>query len=792
MSNFGFYPDLRPNELEGTFFSAQAAGYYLKSLARYGSAGDSRWAAIFLPSPPGQPINQRLVAESSVLDVQNHVDEMAQEGFYPVGITATGGSGDAPHSLWFQQQAGVFAVDVQMTVAAGLSWNEFQRAQTGFVTTADQAGANLHSIDIFRSGSSGGLFVSAIIHKNPAVRTLWNPILDEYDGSTWWSDPRYTTMQRGWNRPEAVIPVSGPVLNLFEIPSVLTLWRGDTLEPWPADMNPDAFTGGTFSRGPLFVSTMVECVETLKAGGYWPIHVGANGIGGDARLCVTFAKSGQTQPLLRATAILSIRDPFEPQTMPLAQYAGPKHPLASWHAMLAADNVLPESSSRSRIPRWQTPPGSSSGVGGTPPPQPQPLPSSAAAEVALGDKIGKSLSKPDPFAQWLVELMRLKGARAAQLSVARNGRLVYSKAFTHAEPGYPLTHPKHVLRIGSVSKLLTGLALVDKLETAEQLNTSLVNALAINPSPINVPLALIRIQDALRHRTGWGGTSDPDHPSTIDEARIEKTLSIPAGAAQAGDVSRLLNVTHDSVFRPDEWGVPRGHVAYNNWNFAVLGELVSFLYSSQKSRSQYESEMGSYWGLARERAHVVVADWTSERVYNAAPAHSRQPAYIIQKGGSIKPSNYAYNWQIEAGAGSWVISTVDLSRIVSALDSTGTAAFGWTNEKVRLLHSAYSPWGETGVHDGGGLGCYYKRYGTHLEVVPLTIYHNGEVDGGSAVVFHRIPTAGPVTPSLTIALALNLNAGLGDDEIMALQAMADGYEASGASWGGEDLFSLAW
>ena len=51
--------------------------------------------------------------------------------------------------------------------------------------------------------------------------------------------------------------------------------------------------------------------------------------------------------------------------------------------------------------------------------------------------------------------MQREAIKAGQFALHRNGTLVMSVAFTWAEPGYPVTEPKSLMRIASCSKAFT-------------------------------------------------------------------------------------------------------------------------------------------------------------------------------------------------------------------------------------------------------------------------------------------------------------------------------------------------
>jgi CubicO group peptidase (beta-lactamase class C family) len=59
---------------------------------------------------------------------------------------------------------------------------------------------------------------------------------------------------------------------------------------------------------------------------------------------------------------------------------------------------------------------------------------------------------------YMTGLVTSQQARAASIAIARDGKLVYARAFTRAESGYPITQPTDAFRIASCTKPITAIA----------------------------------------------------------------------------------------------------------------------------------------------------------------------------------------------------------------------------------------------------------------------------------------------------------------------------------------------
>ena len=67
-----------------------------------------------------------------------------------------------------------------------------------------------------------------------------------------------------------------------------------------------------------------------------------------------------------------------------------------------------------------------------------------------------------PFTEWFDGLdlamrhaMQAANIRAGELAVTSAGKILFERSYTWAEPGYPITQPKSLFRLASVSKAFT-------------------------------------------------------------------------------------------------------------------------------------------------------------------------------------------------------------------------------------------------------------------------------------------------------------------------------------------------
>lgn len=224
--------------------------------------------------------------------------------------------------------------------------------------------------------------------------------------------------------------------------------RRDTFETWPGDLQQD-FRCGAETDGPLRMSELQFIANARFAQDQIPLEVRANGVGGDVRFCVTWAK--RVEPKKRYFRLWSGTDPAPPQV---------------------------------RLTR---------------PPSPPPT---FPEFDALTD------SRLQDLRDALEARMREKHISNAQLAIAVNGRLKLLWSLTLGEAGWTMTQPTHKFRFASCAKTLTGMRAVS-LGTSF-LGRTLASALQVQRPPNLSGQAsaawdnfeAIRIEDCLRMTSG--------------------------------------------------------------------------------------------------------------------------------------------------------------------------------------------------------------------------------------------------------------------------------------------------
>jgi CubicO group peptidase (beta-lactamase class C family) len=182
---------------------------------------------------------------------------------------------------------------------------------------------------------------------------------------------------------------------------------------------------------------------------------------------------------------------------------------------------------------------------------------------------GQAVPSMMHFDEAMQGYMQRNNIRAASLAVAKGSKLMYARAFTWAEPGYPITQPTDLFRVGSCSKCLNSI-LVHQLmqEGSLSYGDSVVDKLALTPPPgqkiINPDFTKYQIWHLLCHESGIAS----DFAS--DDAAVVALFGKQLPAMSKWEIASWL-MTQKKIF---DVGT---QYSYANSNFIVLGALVEKL-----------------------------------------------------------------------------------------------------------------------------------------------------------------------------------------------------------------------
>ena len=290
-----------------------------------------------------------------------------------------------------------------------------------------------------------------------------------------------------------------------------------------------------------------------------------------------------------------------------------------------------------------------------------------------------SMSHCDTQMQTFMTNYQIPGATFA---IAKNGKLVYMRAFGNADQaGTEATQPHHMFRIASISKPITSIAIMKLIENG-QLSLSdkpfgpggILNAdpYFANANVTDTRVHNITIQNLLEHSAGWHRelpmTPNPLPPYPWGYAHsdpIAFPLHVTQTLGEANPVTRRAMIKF-SIQKGLHFD-PGTVMSYSNMGYLVLGEVIE-----KKTGMTYENYVKQNilapLGIhdIRLGKNLLADKQEREGEYIAPTQNTTLSAYGT---GQMVPWQYG-GWSLEAmdAHGGWIATARDLVRLLTAVD----------------------------------------------------------------------------------------------------------------------------
>lgn len=269
----------------------------------------------------------------------------------------------------------------------------------------------------------------------------------------------------------------------------------------------------------------------------------------------------------------------------------------------------------------------------------------------------------------LLKFMRKENLRGGiSVAISKGGRLVFAKGFGYSDLADSVAmQPFNVLRVASVSKLVTAVAVMRLVEQGK-LN---LNQKVFGPTGVlndNVYLAMkdrrmanITVRNLLDHSGGW-------------TTRYGDPMFMPYIVAEG--MGRELPVSMEDIIRFMQGKslhyAPGAYSSYSNFGYGILGEVVAKA-AGMPYESFVRSEVFAPLGIFDAR---VGFSHKEDRLENEVVYHELD---TVHKTGDYadrrKLSTRAYGGSdihTLGAAGGWVVSTPDLVKLLLSIDGFAT------------------------------------------------------------------------------------------------------------------------
>lgn len=354
----------------------------------------------------------------------------------------------------------------------------------------------------------------------------------------------------------------------------------------------------------------------------------------------------------------------------------------------------------------------------------------------------------------------------ASVALAKDGRLVYERAFGYADVARttPL-QPYHLLRVASLSKSVTALAMMKLVETGQLQLTHPVfgpqgylTAAAYTQEIRDPRLYQVTVQQLLEHTAGWDRQVSCDGYGSGDPVEFPTHVAAVMGVANPVGDSTLIRF----MLRRGLDFAPGTRFAYSNVGYLVLGKVLETV-----THCPYEAWV---------RQHVLQPSGVHEaHLGRNLPAArlARESAYqsrfrlpsCYDPRQQVPAADGGYQVEAMNAHGGWLFSARALARLLTALDS-GAAHPGLLS--AATLRTMTRP-SATNAH-----------YAKGWMVTKGSWWHTGYLDGTATEMVHT---------ATGYSWVILLNTSNGAPQFWAeLDALGWQWLAGTTTWPAHDLF----
>lgn len=347
--------------------------------------------------------------------------------------------------------------------------------------------------------------------------------------------------------------------------------------------------------------------------------------------------------------------------------------------------------------------------------------------------------------------MKKSGTRGGVVAVARKGELVFSRGYTWAEPGYPITQPESRFRVASCSKALTAIAIHQLIDQGKLEADALVQPLLkLTPPPDRsftkidgaVCVDEIRVKHLLSHTSGLPHTS-PSQQSVAD--------AFGHGDKLPPSKRELLSLAlcQPLLFRPGG-PVPPKTDNYSNMGYVMLGLVIEAI-TGLKYEQAVHQLLFAPLGITRPfiGGSALQQRREGEVLYHHATL-GFGPSELVPPPKPLVAEQYGVGGNMLLGdaSGTWVISAPDFARVLATLDASPATPIFKQPETLQALWNC-------GVWEGP---VPFDNARDSSGAAVTTRAKGGGFSGTAAVVLHR-------DDEISVAVFLNSDLWPSDQEM---------------------------
>ncbi|MBC6609547.1 serine hydrolase [Hymenobacter sp. BT507] len=266
------------------------------------------------------------------------------------------------------------------------------------------------------------------------------------------------------------------------------------------------------------------------------------------------------------------------------------------------------------------------------------------------------------------QFMQRWNIRGASVAFGAQGRVVYARAFGAADAAGTPMQPHHLLRVASVSKPITALAIMQLVEQGRLRLTDKVfgpqgylRRLYYLDAIHDQRLYDITVQQLLEHTAGWDRETNCDGQDGCDPidfpVHVAHALHAPTPVADSTLIRFLLTRGLNTA--------PGTHYAYSNIGYLVLGKLVEAV-THQPYETWVRQQLLEPAGALE--AHLG-RNLPADRLEREVAYESHYQTEACDGSGRVVPAAYGgFNLEAMGAHGGWVCSARSLVQLLQAVE----------------------------------------------------------------------------------------------------------------------------
>ena len=279
--------------------------------------------------------------------------------------------------------------------------------------------------------------------------------------------------------------------------------------------------------------------------------------------------------------------------------------------------------------------------------------------------------------------LRFWGIHGASLSISRNDSLLYAKGYGKAGKDLPMT-PATKLRLASVSKLLTAVGIMRLVEEEKlSLNDKVFGEKGIlskyNPYIKDRNYRLITVEHLLRHQAGF--TSRVSGDVMFHTYNFMKDWGLTEVPTSGFIVQK--EVAKNLYYKPGTWQ------EYSNFGYLLLSLIIEEV--SGKSYEHFMQE--DVFRPAHCYGFAIAGNYEDELKegethYYLQPDTEPVPSFD-RKYAEVEKCYGGNNITGLQGAGAWIGTTPELSRLMATIDARGSITDILSPESIEKMTRYY-------------------------------------------------------------------------------------------------------